>query len=214
MRIPKQTSAPHILLYSEAFLIKLALRRSRLWRIDFLFGLELSCSFGCVVSILLSSMVLRVRSTQMRGLNIMVRDERILMCVKRWRLHYISAWATIFSFGATIFRRGDGQFPSLKRMADRSMLAGIMQEHIEATVCAGHGSPRRYPCSVSPVVLYLGRLALSLQYQSPCLKLIWFLFLCLDFVLFLVGESRNDGVWHFAWVDEPLCVYAWALNGK
>jgi hypothetical protein len=68
--------------------------------------------------------------------------------------------------------------------------------------------------AVSPQWSYLGRLALSLQYQSPCLKLIWFLFLCLDFVLFLVGESRNDGVWHFAWVDEPLCVYAWALNGK
>jgi hypothetical protein len=158
MRIPRQTSAPHILLYSEAFFIKPALRRSRFWRIDFLFGLELSCSFGCVVPILVSSIVLCVRSIQMRVLYIMVGDERILVCVKR---HYISAWATIFTFEATLFRRGDDQSPSLKRMADRSRLAGIMQEHIEATMCADHSSPRRFRRRDSSRINIWARLAPS-----------------------------------------------------
>jgi hypothetical protein len=48
---------------------------------------------------------------------------------------------------ATIFRGHPSEdvmtsHPSLKRMADKSGLAGIVQEHTEATVCAGHGSPR------------------------------------------------------------------------
>jgi hypothetical protein len=45
IRIPKQTSAPHILLYSDDFFIRLVLRRSRFWRINFLLALEL---FGSV----------------------------------------------------------------------------------------------------------------------------------------------------------------------
>lgn len=36
MRMPRHTSASHILLYSHAFFIKLCLRRHRFWRIDFL----------------------------------------------------------------------------------------------------------------------------------------------------------------------------------
>jgi hypothetical protein len=58
MRMPKQTSAPHILLYSKDFFIRLVLRRSRFWRIDFLLlGLGFSDSFGRLVPILESSMV-------------------------------------------------------------------------------------------------------------------------------------------------------------
>lgn len=68
---------------SEAFFIKPALRRSRFWRIDFLLGLELSFSFGCVVPILVSSMVPRVHSIRMRGLNFIMGDQRFLLCVKR-----------------------------------------------------------------------------------------------------------------------------------
>jgi hypothetical protein len=58
MRMPKQTSAPHILLYSKDFLIRLVLRRSRFWRIDFLLlGLGISDSFGRLVPFLVPSMV-------------------------------------------------------------------------------------------------------------------------------------------------------------
>jgi hypothetical protein len=53
MRMPKQTSAPHILLYSKDFFIRLVLRRSRFWRIDFLLlGLGSSSSFARLVPIL------------------------------------------------------------------------------------------------------------------------------------------------------------------
>lgn len=58
MRMPKQTSAPHILLYSKDFFIRLVLRGSRFWRIDFLLlGLGFSDSFEQLVPILVSSMV-------------------------------------------------------------------------------------------------------------------------------------------------------------
>lgn len=49
MRMPKQTSAPHILLYSKDFFIRLVLRRPRFWRIDFLLlGLGISDSSSMV----------------------------------------------------------------------------------------------------------------------------------------------------------------------
>jgi hypothetical protein len=51
----------------------------------------------------------------MRGSNFMVGDEWILMCVKRWRLHYIGAWATIFSFEATLSEEVMTGASSLKR---------------------------------------------------------------------------------------------------
>jgi hypothetical protein len=58
MRMPKQTSAAHILLYSKDFIIGLFLRRSLFWRIDFLLlGLGFSDTFGQLVPILVSSMV-------------------------------------------------------------------------------------------------------------------------------------------------------------
>jgi hypothetical protein len=97
------------------------------------------------------------------------------MCVRRWRLHYISAWATIFPFEATLFRRGHDQSASLKRMADRSGLAGIMQEHIEATVCAGHSSPRRFRRSDSSRLNIWARLAVPTAQpvrNKACLHLI------------------------------------------
>lgn len=57
----------------------------------------------------------------------MLGDERILMCVKRWRQHYIGAWATIFSFEATLSEEVMASASSLKNLAVRSELTGITQ---------------------------------------------------------------------------------------
>jgi hypothetical protein len=76
-------------------------------------------------------------------------NQRILPCVRRLRLHYISAWATIFRGHS--FSRGEDQSSTAERLADRSELTGIMQGHKETTVSAGHGSPGRYRRSDSPV---------------------------------------------------------------
>jgi hypothetical protein len=133
--IPKQTSAPHILLYSEAFFIKLALQRSHFWRIDFLLGLELSFSFGCIVPILVSSMVPRVHSKFCNGGPAIPTMRKEMKAALYRHLGPRSSEATLSEDVMT-------SPPSLKRMADGSVLAGIMQEHTEATVYAGHGFPR------------------------------------------------------------------------
>jgi hypothetical protein len=47
------------------------------------------------------------------------------------------------------------------------------------------------------------------------LVLDWFNFYSIFIFLFrfsLFGNARKNS--HFAWVDQPLCLYAWALNGK
>jgi hypothetical protein len=86
----------------------------------------------------------------MRGLNIMVGDANSNVRKEMEAALYQRLGHDLL-FRGHPFRRGDDQSPSLKRMADRSGLAGIMQEHIEATVCAGHSSPRRFRRSDSPV---------------------------------------------------------------
>jgi hypothetical protein len=83
----------------------------------------------------------------MRSLNFMVGDERILMCVKRWRLHYIGAWATIFSFEATLSEEVMTMIFSYEATLSEKIGCKIRvgrnnTEHKETTVCAGHGSPR------------------------------------------------------------------------
>jgi hypothetical protein len=49
------------------------------------------------------------------------------------------------------FSRGEDQSSTAERLADRSELTGIMQDHKDTTVCAGHGSHGRYRRSDSPV---------------------------------------------------------------
>jgi hypothetical protein len=50
--MPKQTSAPHMLLYSKDFFIRLFLRRSRFWRIIFLRSFKLFDNFWLDASML------------------------------------------------------------------------------------------------------------------------------------------------------------------
>jgi hypothetical protein len=50
--MPKQTSAPHMLLYSKDFFIRLFLRQSRFWRIIFLLSFKLFDTFWLDASML------------------------------------------------------------------------------------------------------------------------------------------------------------------
>lgn len=68
-------------------------------------------------------------------------DQRFELCVKEMKAALYRHLGPR-SFKATLSEDVLTSPPSLKRMADRSVLAGIMQEHTEATVCAGHGFPR------------------------------------------------------------------------
>jgi hypothetical protein len=65
-------------------------------------------------------------------------------------------------------------------------------------------------------VLYMGspgsQLAVLIaQTIKPRFILNWFNFyFYFNFVLFLVGKARKNGILHFAWVDEPLYLYVGA----